>query len=63
VAQVERYDAARGLLTIIEGNHANRVNRRTVDLNDPAARAALSGFGRPALGDFSPAGANTSAPE
>lgn len=54
VAQVEAYDAATGKLTVLEGNWGGKVNRRTVDLNNAHQRKALEGFGRPALGDFTP---------
>ena len=52
VGMVEGYDPASGMLTTVEGNTGNRVQRHTYDLNDPAVRARFDGFGRPASGDF-----------
>ncbi len=59
---VEAYDAARGVLTTIEGNSADRVRRRRYDLTDPAQRARIDGFGRPAAGDFRAPAAPPAAP-
>jgi hypothetical protein len=52
VGMVESYNRNSGLLTTIEGNVGDRVQRKTYDLNDPAVRAKFDGFGRPAAGDF-----------
>ena len=40
------------LLTTIEGNVGNAVVHKSYDLTDPAIRRQISGFGRPAPGDF-----------
>lgn len=52
VGLVESYNRATGQLTTIEGNVGNKVVRKTYDLRSAAVRATISGFGRPAPGDF-----------
>ena len=52
VGMVENYDRNSGILTTIEGNVGDRVQRKKYNLNDPAVRAQFDGFGRPAAGDF-----------
>ncbi len=52
VGIVESYDPLRGRLTTIEGNVNNAVVRKTYDLTDPGVRREITGFGRPAPGDF-----------
>ena len=52
VGLVESYDRDTGMLTTVEGNTGDRVQRHTHDLSDPNVRRNFEGFGRPALGDF-----------
>jgi hypothetical protein len=52
VGIVESYDRATGRLTTIEGNVSNQVVHKTYDLRSAAVRRTISGFGRPAPGDF-----------
>jgi hypothetical protein len=52
VGMVESYDRATGRLVTIEGNVDNKVVRKTYDLRNASVRRTISGFGRPAPGDF-----------
>lgn len=52
VAMVESYDPGSGRLVTIEGNVSNKVVRKSYDLTNPSVRRDISGFGRPAAGDF-----------
>jgi hypothetical protein len=52
VGMVESYDRTTGRLVTIEGNVDNKVVRKTYDLRQASVRRTISGFGRPAPGDF-----------